>query len=170
MQLLAPVPDASAIELVLTVRAGLLRRSTRELTVTAGAWRGSGSIDGRRFTVEVALQAASLRGDDVVAGAVSRLEPERHAELRLSGAGTLPDGGQGAVPIEGQLTIRGVTRPTAVRAAIDEQADLVTATGELVVVQTTFGVRPYAALLAGVEVGDEVRVRFRVAFRRIQRS
>jgi hypothetical protein len=54
--------------------------------------------------------------------------------------------------------------------AVEELGETVTGTGELTIAQTSFGVRPWAAFLSGVEVADEVRVRFRVAFRRVGRS
>jgi hypothetical protein len=178
----SPVVEASTIT-VMTTTAGLLSSWGRGLWLAAADWRGSASTDGRTFTVEVAVPVQRLRVEGLVLeGAVSALErtsreeveraiastlhATRFAEARWSGRGTLPDGGSGEVRADGQLTLRGVTRALPVTARLEQQGTDIIATGDVTFLQTTFGVKPYSALLGALRVADEVRVAWRVTYRR----
>lgn len=67
--------------------------------------------------------------------------------------------------IDGQLTLRGITRPVTVPIEVRLSADRLTATGKATVRQTLFGIRPVTAGAGTVRVKDEVEVVFMVVAR-----
>jgi len=69
------------------------------------------------------------------------------------------------VRIEGELTLRGTTRPIIVPAAVRLSADRLTATGSAKVKQTLFGIKPVTAGAGTVRVKDEVEVAFTIVAR-----
>lgn len=188
MQLLAPDPEVSMIT-VWTASEGLLARAGHDLALLATGWRGSASISGRQFTVEVGVPARGLRAQGSVEGgrvvplgerehrdieatlAGPRvLDAERHAEVRWTGGGTLPDGGQGEVRADGRLTLCGTTRALPLAAAVTEQDGAVVVAGEVTLRQSAWDLRPYSAFLGTLRVKDEVQVTWRVVFRRLKGS
>lgn len=185
MQLLAPVPDVSIIT-VWTRSEGLLARAGHDLALLATTWRGSASITGRRFSAEVAVPARGLRAQgaaeqgrivalgerehrdiDATLTGPHVLDAARHAEVRWSGGGTLPDGGVGEVTAEGQLTLRGTTRALPLVAQVQEQDGAVVVSGDVTLRQSAFGLKPYSAFLGTLRVRDEVKVSWRVVFKRL---
>jgi len=68
--------------------------------------------------------------------------------------------------IDGQLTLRGVTRPVSVPVSLQLAADRLTARGTVEVRQTAFGIKPVSAGAGTVKVKDEVEVVFSVTAQR----
>jgi polyisoprenoid-binding protein YceI len=71
-----------------------------------------------------------------------------------------------AIRVEGDLTLRGVTRRVIVPVDVRLSADRLTAAGKVGVRQTDFGIRPVTAAAGTVRVQDEVDVVFHVVARR----
>jgi polyisoprenoid-binding protein YceI len=69
------------------------------------------------------------------------------------------------VRIDGELTLRGITRPVTVPSEIRLSDDGLTATGKATVRQTLFGIRPVTAGAGTVRVKDDVEVVFTVVAR-----
>ena len=69
-----------------------------------------------------------------------------------STAVTATDGG---LHVDGELDLLGATRPVAFELTIDDEGRL---TGEAVIKQTDFGMKPYSTLFGTLKVADEVRV------------
>lgn len=69
--------------------------------------------------------------------------------------------------IEGQLTLRGITRPLTVPVDLQLSADRLTVTGKATVRQTLFGIRPVTAGAGTVRVKDDVEVVFTVVAHRL---
>jgi polyisoprenoid-binding protein YceI len=64
--------------------------------------------------------------------------------------------------INGQLTLRGATRPVTVPTEVELTADRLTAAGKATVRQTDFGIRPVTAGAGTVKVKDEVEIVFTI--------
>lgn len=71
-----------------------------------------------------------------------------------------------AIRVEGDLTLRGVTRPVVVPVDVRLSADRLTAVGKVGLRQTDFGIRPVTAAAGTVRVKDEVDVVFNIVARR----
>jgi polyisoprenoid-binding protein YceI len=67
--------------------------------------------------------------------------------------------------IEGDLTLRGTTRPVALSVEVRMSPDRLTATGKTTVRQTDFGIRPVTAGAGTVRVKDEVELAYSVVAR-----
>jgi polyisoprenoid-binding protein YceI len=67
--------------------------------------------------------------------------------------------------VEGDLTLRGVTRPITVPVEVRLAADQLAATANATVRQTDFGIRPVTAGAGTVRVKDELEVAFRIVAR-----
>lgn len=75
------------------------------------------SVDVRRARAGLIFATEALKGRSVLDAARHPTIRFRSTAIRLSGAGRLSDGAE----IDGQLTVRGVTRPVTLRAALYRQ-------------------------------------------------
>lgn len=64
-----------------------------------------------------------------------------------------------------RVTIKQVTREIPVSAAVRYDADTLTATGELTIKQTDFGIAPFSAAFGALQVQDPLRIRFSIVCR-----
>ncbi len=67
------------------------------------------------------------------------------------------------------ITLNGVTRSTQVPAHVDTGVDELSATGQLSIEQTDFGITPFSILGGAIQVQNQVDLRFRIRARRIAR-
>ena len=74
--------------------------------------------------------------------------------------GTLPD-----LELDLDITIRDMTRRIRAPVTLEESGDGVTASGELEIKQTDFGMTPFSVLGGALRVRDEVRIQYRVVAR-----
>lgn len=81
-----------------------------------------------------------------------------------------------SVSVEGQLpqlditmavTLKDVTRDVVVPARVSLDGEAVHATGEFVLKQTDFGIKPFSVAMGAVQVQDELKVRFDLHGRRV---
>ena len=61
-----------------------------------------------------------------------------------------------------QISLHGVTREYTVPIALDHSGQRLTATGMLVLRTTAFNMIPFSVLGGGLQVQDEVKIRFRI--------
>ena len=126
----------------------------------------SGSADtGARPAVEIHVNARELRVMDKDTSEKDRaevqktmlgpevLDSERHQEIVFKSTGS-ESVGQGQWTLNGNLTLRGQTRPVTVQVTLKDGRYL----GEAKVKQTDFGIRPPGK--AGVRAKDEVKIEF----------
>ena len=69
--------------------------------------------------------------------------------------------------LNASITFNGVTRAMRIPAKIEKAVDQLTVTGRVALAQTAFGIVPYSILGGGLQVQDEVNVRFSIHARSI---
>jgi polyisoprenoid-binding protein YceI len=156
--------------LVKTSRTGLGRRAGHDLTIEVTQWAATAIVDegGSSVTVTVDVDSFAVRegaggvkpltdGDRAdIKETVQRqiLDTARYPKItfRSTGVAGTPE----SFTIEGELTIRDVTRPVTVRGAAD--GDQVR--GGATVVQSQFGIKPYTAFFGALKLADEVEIVF----------
>jgi polyisoprenoid-binding protein YceI len=102
-----------------------------------------------------------MESDDVLAVA-------RHPNLTFESTSVSSTGGQLPtmnLKVDGNLTIRNVTRPISVPVRVELDGDAITVTGRFTVKQTTFGITP-VNVGGVVTVKDALDIRFSIVARR----
>jgi polyisoprenoid-binding protein YceI len=69
--------------------------------------------------------------------------------------------------IAGELSLHGATLPLTIPVQVEVHGDMLTASGQIVVKQTDFGIEPTSAAGGLVKVEDEVTLTFRIGARAI---
>jgi polyisoprenoid-binding protein YceI len=128
----------------------------------------SGTADtGAHPAVEIHVHARELRVTDKDTSEKERaevqktmlgpevLDSERHQEIVFKSTGS-ESVGQGRWTLNGNLTLRGQTRPVTVQVTLKDGRY----TGEAKVKQTDFGITPPGK--AGVRAKDEVKIEFNI--------
>jgi polyisoprenoid-binding protein YceI len=156
--------------LVKTSRTGLGRRAGHDLTIEVTEWAANAVVDpnGSSVTVTVDVDSFAVREG---AGGVKPLTDGDRGEIKetiqqqiletarfpkITFRSTQVAGGPESFTIEGDLTIRDVTRPVTVRGAAD--GDRVR--GGATIVQSQFGIKPYSAFFGALKLADEVEIVF----------
>ncbi len=165
-------PDHGRL-LVQTSRTGLGRRAGHDLTIEASRWRAAATVDaadpaGSSVTVTVEVDSFQVREG---AGGVKPLTDGDRAEIKRTiqrqildtaryPAITFRSTGVAGPPesftVEGELTIRDVTRPVTVHGSA--AGDRVR--GGATIVQSQFGIKPYSAFFGALKLADEVEITF----------
>jgi polyisoprenoid-binding protein YceI len=122
--------DPAASSLTLTADSG-------SLTVLVGTGGMQALGDDDKLKIKRTLDADVLKG-----GAI---------EFRSSRVET--DGDR--LTVDGELDLLGTVRPLSFRLALGDDGLL---TGEAIVRQTAFGIKPYSAMFGALKVADDVRV------------
>jgi polyisoprenoid-binding protein YceI len=86
--------------------------------------------------------------------------PSIRVQAEVAG-GALPD-----LQMDADITIRDVTRRVRVPVRLETSENSVTASGELEIRQTDFGMTPFSELGGALRVRDEVRIQYRIVARR----
>jgi hypothetical protein len=171
---------------VWTYKEGLLSRVAHDLCIQATGVEGSVEVaeaEGgpRRLAVTVRFPTKGLRvqgqakdgrvvplkfsdhqeiernltGDSVLAA-------QRNPEVSYGGEGTLTDHG---AQIDGSLTLAGQQRSLPLRAQVREDGDGLRVEGEVRFLQSTFGIKPFRALMGALKLQDGVRVSWSLLLR-----
>jgi polyisoprenoid-binding protein YceI len=153
----------------LTIRVGktgIFSALAHEHEVRAPIHDGTADT-GLHPSVEIHVDARTLRVIDKDASEKDRaevqetmlgpevLDSERHQDIVFKSTSAEP-AGQGQWTLRGNLTLRGQTRPVTVQVALKDGRY----TGEAVVKQTDFGIKPPGP--PGIKAKNEVRVEFDV--------
>ena len=92
------------------------------------------------------------------------LDVEHYPEVRIQSVSlTGPDWGP---DVTLRITLHGTARDLTVPFALSHQGDDLVATGSFEILQSEFGIKPHGVLGGGLQVGDRVRVRFRIVARK----
>jgi polyisoprenoid-binding protein YceI len=160
--------------LIRTGRAGLGRGVGHDLTIEVTRWSATAPAAAPRAgapaTAEIETGSFEVREG---AGGVKPLTSSDKAEIgrnlakvlrtdshpTITFRSTSVQGTPEAFTVEGDLTIRGVTRPVTVRGRVSGDR----LTGSATVVQTDWGIKPYSALLGQLRVADPVKIAFDLA-------
>ena len=98
-----------------------------------------------------AAVAASMKGPE-------QLDVQQHPHIRFASTSVTPRS-DGALIVEGHLTLRGRTRTVRLPVTVVEQPDgSVRGRGTLSFKVSDFGIEPYSAFLGAVKVKDEVKL------------
>lgn len=174
------VLDAATSELSLwTYKAGLLSRVAHDLCFHAEGVEATVTRSEHVISVQLSFPVAGLRVQGQVKnGQVKPLSSKDHAEIEgnllkvldgarfpkivYSGAGEATADG---ATLEGTLTIAGRERPLPLRARLEQADGESRVQGEIRFLQSTFGIKPFSALMGALKVKDEVRVSWDLRFR-----
>jgi polyisoprenoid-binding protein YceI len=132
-------PDASSV----TVEA-----RTASLRVDEPAAR-------RRLGVEGDLSENQRADVSQAMRAADQLDVARHPTIRFASTRVVPEG-DGRLRVTGTLTLRGVTREVTFPATVALEGGALRGRATLTFLQSSFGYRPYSALLGAIRNKDEV--------------
>jgi polyisoprenoid-binding protein YceI len=132
-------PEASAI--VIEVRTASLR-------VDDPAGR-------RRLGVEGDLPESQRADVGKAMRAPDQLDVARYPTIRFASTRVVGEG-QGRLRVTGRLTLRGATREVTFPAAVTLESGVLKSRATLTFLQSSFGYRPYSALLGAIRNKDEV--------------
>ena len=172
------VPGESLVMIVVR-RAGSLARLGHDHVVSGSEVQGY--VDPQAFRADLYLALDALVVDDMalraqagldtqpsaadIAGTRSNmlvsLEAQSHPyiKVRVNGAAQKE--------LDVDITLHGVTRSLRVPAVIETSGDVLTASGELTIVQSDFGITPFSILGGAIRVEDRLELRFRISARRL---
>jgi polyisoprenoid-binding protein YceI len=160
--------------LVHTGVAGRAAKMGHRLTIAMKRWRASVTwSDGEPAAAQLEVDVDSLEVRQGEGGLTPLSGPEkilvRANALRQLGAGRFPQISFAADTIEqssdgyclaGTLQIRGKTRPQVIDLRTEDLGDAWRLSGEAVVRQSEFGVKPYSLVMGTLKVADDVTVSF----------
>jgi polyisoprenoid-binding protein YceI len=159
--------------LIKTGRTGLGRRAGHDLTIEVAGWEAIATVDpadpgASSVTVTVDVDSLVIReggggvkplsdGDRAeIKRVIQReiLQTSRHPAITFQS--TQVTGTPESFEIEGELTIRDLTRPVTVHGSVagDEVR------GGATVIQSRFGIKPYSAFFGALKLADEVEMAF----------
>jgi polyisoprenoid-binding protein YceI len=153
-------PDNGTLT-VRTGRTGAVAKAGHDLLLEVTEW--SATLDGA--TVALTADATSLKvregtggmqalDDGDRANIEQTIDDEVLKREQISFRSTQVTETADGLRVEGDLTVRGATRPLAFDVAVAEGRLSAVA----VVKQTDFGMKPYSALFGALKVADEVKV------------
>jgi polyisoprenoid-binding protein YceI len=132
-------PDASAI---------VIEARTASLRVDEPAAR-------RRLGVEGNLSESQRAEVDEAMRAPDQLDVARYPTVRFVSTRVVAEG-DGRLQVTGRLTLRGVTREITFPATVTLESGVLRGRAILTLLQSSFGYRPYRALLGAIRNKDEV--------------
>lgn len=158
--------------LLKTGRAGLVRGVGHDLTIEVTRWSATATVadDPAGSSVAAEIETGSFEVREGVGGVKPLTSSDKAEILRnirdkvlktrdhraITFRSTSVTGTPEAFTVEGDLTIKGVTRPVTVRGQVSGDR----LTGSATVVQTQWGIKPYSAMLGQLRVADPVTIEF----------
>ena len=154
---------------VRTERTGAAAKAGHNLLLHVTAWEATltAAEDPAATTLELSADGASLRviegtggmqslGDDDKVEIQKTIDDDvlKRQGITFRSTAVTPAVGGSGLRVEGDLTLRGTTRPLAFDVAVDGGKVAATA----VIRQTDWKVKPYSALFGALKVVDEVTV------------
>ena len=163
-------PDNGTL-IVKTYRQGLASKAGHDLVLRAARWEATLGVDDQGGTsVQLSADPASL---EVLEGhhGVKPLSDKDRGEIRknidkkvlgkdpIGFSGTGPAGAGGRIPISGELTMAGATRPIT----IDLEAGAGRLRAATTLTQSEWGIKPFTGLMGALKVRDEVELEVEAA-------
>jgi polyisoprenoid-binding protein YceI len=157
-------PDNGTLS-VSTRRTGAAAKAGHNLLIEVTAWEATLDV-GDETSIELTANPGSLRvregtggmqalGDDDKANIEQTIDDDVLKRHDVSFRSTRVDATDGALAVQGELTLFGSTRPLAFDLAVSGDGTL---SGVAVVKQTDWGMKPYSGLFGALKVVDEVEV------------
>jgi len=109
----------------------------------------------RRLGVEGDLSDSQRADVDKAMRAPDQLDVARHPTIRFVSTRVVAEG-DGRLRVTGQLTLRGVTRDVTFPATVALESGGLRGRATLTFLQSSFGYRPYSALLGAIRNKDKV--------------
>jgi polyisoprenoid-binding protein YceI len=160
-------PDDGTLS-VRTGRTGAAAKAGHDLLIHVTAWEATLAVgeNPADTSVELAADAGSLRvsegtggmqslGDDDKANIRQTIDDDVLKRQAITFRSTGVTGTDGTLSVEGELTLRGTTRPLAFDLDVGDDGRL---RAVAVVKQSDWGMKPYSTLFGALKVADEVRV------------
>jgi polyisoprenoid-binding protein YceI len=157
-------PDNAKLT-VRTGRSGAIAKVGHDLLLAVTAWSGTldvaeavsvtVTVDSRSLTVLEGTGGIQALGEDDIANINQTIGEEVLGGGAIAFQSTDVTLTAGGLRVDGDLDLLGTRRPVAFELAIDDERRL---TGEVVIKQTDFGMKPYSTLFGTLKVADEVRV------------
>jgi len=158
-------PDNASLH-VKTYREGLAAKVGHDLVLEVTRWEAT--VDLAASKVELSVDARSLEVREGVRG-VKPLTAKDRNEIRKTIDDQVLQGhriafrsrnvrlanGDGALTVEGDLTIAGSTRPVTARVEVSADGHV---TGTIALTQSDWGIKPYRGLMGALKVRDEIEV------------
>jgi polyisoprenoid-binding protein YceI len=157
---------------VKTGRQGMASKVGHDLTLEAGNWNATLTVDGdpSRSEVQATIEPRSLEVTAATGGAKPVSDKDKKdIKKNISGllgndsitfTSTTIDAKDSSLKVAGALSIAGQSRPVTLDLRATPDGRL---TGSLTVVQTQFGIKPFSAMMGALKVKDEVEVNLDVA-------
>ena len=157
---------------VKTGRQGMASKVGHDLTLEAGNWKATLTVDGdpSRSEVEATIEPRSLEVTAATGGAKPMSDKDKKdIKKNISGllgndsitfTSTSVEVKDAAVKAAGELSIAGRSRPVTLDLTTTPDGRL---KGSMTVVQTQFGIKPFSAMMGALKVKDEVEVNLDVA-------
>jgi len=162
-------PDNASLS-VQTGRTGAAAKAGHDLVMLVTAWKGSLVVgeDPGATRIELTADASSLRvqkgtggmqalGEDDKANIHQTIDDEvlKREDIVFRSTRVQDEADGSRMAVEGDLTLRGSTRPIAFDLAVGDDKTL---SATIVVTQTNWGMKPYSALFGALKVLDDVEV------------
>jgi len=109
----------------------------------------------RRLALDGDLSDSQRADVDKAMRAPDQLDVARHPTIRFASTRVVAEG-DGRLRVTGQLTLRGVTRDVTFAATVALESGTLRGRAALTFLQSSFGYRPYSALLGAIRNKDEV--------------
>jgi polyisoprenoid-binding protein YceI len=157
---------------VKTGRQGMASKVGHDLTLEAGNWKATLTVDGdpSRSQVEATIEPRSLEVTAATGGAKPVSDKDKKdIKKNISGllgndsitfTSTSVEVRDAAVKAAGALSIAGQSRPVTLDLTTTPDGRL---TGRMTIVQSHFGIKPFSAMMGALKVKDEVEVNLDVA-------
>jgi len=158
MQTLGPADGTLTVR---TGRGGAIKKVGHDLLLEVTAWEGtfdeaslSLTADARSFEVREGTGGMTTLGDEERAAILQSIDEEvlEGATIAFTSTSVARDGGE--LRVEGELELRGTTRPLAFTLTLDGGR----LSGEVAFKQSDWGMKPFSTLFGTLKVADEVRV------------
>ncbi len=135
--------------------AGQPGASSIVVEVRAASLRVDEPAARRRLGLEGDLSDSQRADVDKAMRAPDQLDVAQHPTIRFASSQVAPEA-DGRLRVSGQLTLRGVTHDVSFPATVALESGALRARATLTFLQSSFGYRPYSALLGAIRNKDEV--------------
>jgi polyisoprenoid-binding protein YceI len=169
-------PQAGKIT-VNVYREGVAAKMGHDLVLEATKWSGKADVnadDPSASSVEVTVDPTSLEIIGAKGGAKPLsdkdkadikkninekiLQTSKHREITFKSSET--SGSAPNVKVKGNLTLVGNTQPITLDVKVDESSGRVS--GKITFQQSSFGIKPFSAMLGALKIKDSVEIEFDV--------
>ena len=159
--------DTSASTItVYTFKEGLLSKIAHDLVIDAPKFAATLEVEGQTGQLELDVDAAALKvtSDNVSAsqkqeiqGNIRKkvLDTRRHGTISVRGSGPFEEGDH---RVTASVTIAGRTRDVPMTVTVRQTGETVELHTAFDIQQTSFGIKPYSAMMGTLKIKDVVKL------------